>query len=169
MEILMYFIIFFAKMVEVCLTTVRNVLIVRGEKGKGAFLAFFECLVWLLLISNVLQNITEDPIKMIAYCSAFALGNYCGVIIEGKLAIGMACIQVVVGAGQTGEVSRQMRSQGFGVTTLLGEGKDGPVNVMMIFLKRKCQKEAIQLIKTSCPNALITVNDVRHMRNGFLK
>ncbi|MDL2252699.1 DUF5698 domain-containing protein [Ruminococcaceae bacterium OttesenSCG-928-I18] len=169
MAILGYFLIFTAKLVEVSLATVRNVLIVRGEKAKGAFIAFFEVLLWILVVSNVLQTITEDPIKVVVYCLAYALGNYCGVILENKLAIGMACIQVVVGESKTEEVSHEMREQGFGVTTMHGEGKDGPVNVLMIFLKRKCQQEAISLIKNLCPTALITVNDVRHLRNGFMK
>ncbi len=169
MAILTYVLIFVAKLVEVSLATLRNVLIVRGEKVKGSIIAFFESLIWVIVVSNVLQTITEDPFKVVTYCLAFALGNYCGVILENKLAIGMACIQAVVGGNQTEEVSRQMREQGFGVTTVPGEGKDGPVNVLMIFIKRKCQPEAINLLKSICPGALITVNDVRHMRNGYMR
>ncbi len=169
MGILGYFLIFFAKLVEVSLATVRNVLIVRGEKVKGACIAFFESMIWVVVVSTVLQNVLEDPFKVVAYCLAYALGNYCGVILENKLAIGMACIQAVVSECKSDEVSRLMREQGFGVTILRGEGKDGPVDVLMIFLKRKAQREAINLIKSLCPAALITVNDVRHMRNGYMK
>lgn len=166
---LTYILIFIAKLVEVSLSTLRNVLINRGEKLKAALLGFFEALIWVLVVANVISTISEDPIKVVVYCVAFALGNYVGVILEGKLAIGTACIQAVVGQDEKEAVSAAMRDMGFGITTVRGEGKDGPVDVLLIYLKRKCVDEAIGIIKSSCPQALITVNDVRHLRNGFLK
>lgn len=167
--ILGYILVFVAKLVEVSLSTVRNVLINRGEKGKAALIGFVEALIWILVVANVIGTIAEDPVKVVVYCVAFALGNYVGVIIEGKLAIGTACIQAVVGQQEKEIVSDSMRQMGFGVTTVRGEGKDGPVDVLMIYLKRKCVEEAIGIIKGASPAALITVNDVRHLRNGFLK
>ncbi len=167
--ILLYIAIFFAKLVEVSLATVRNVLINRGEKMKGACIGFFEVLIWLILVNNVLSSITEDPIKVVVYCLAFAMGNYVGVIIEGKLAIGTSCIQAVVGVDQVEDVSTAMRERGFGVTKLKGEGRDGPVEVLMIFLKRKCLEEASKVIRDISPSALITVNDVRQLKNGYIR
>lgn len=167
--ILGYILVFCAKLVEVSLSTVRNVLINRGEKVKAACIGFFEALIWVLVVANVISTISEDPIKVVVYCFAFALGNFVGVIIEGKLAIGTACIQAVVSLEQKEVVNAKMREMGFGVTTVVGEGKDGPVDVLMIYLKRKCVEEAIGIIKSFCPAALVTVNDVRHLRNGFLK
>ncbi len=167
--ILTYILIFTAKLVEVSLATVRNVLINRGEKLKGAAIGFFEVLIWVLVVGNVLSSITEDPIKVVVYCLAFAMGNYVGVIIENKLAIGTSCIQAVVNVEQVEEVGDAMRKQGFGVTRIKGEGRDGPVEVLMIFLKRKSLDEASQLIRGISPNALITVNDVRHLRNGYIR
>lgn len=164
-----YFFIFFAKIIEVSLATIRIVLVNRGEKAKGAIIGFFEVLLWVIVIGNVLDGLQDDPIKLIIYCLAFALGNYFGVILENKLAIGKACIQAVVSADKKDELSEALRGKGFGVTAILGEGKNGPVDVLMIYLKRKCLDEAITQIRESCPTALITVNDVREMRNGYIK
>lgn len=166
---LIYIFIFFAKILEVSLATVRIVLVNRGEKLKGAIIGFFEVLLWVIVVSNVLNGLQEDPAKLIIYCLAFALGNYIGVIIENKLAIGKSCIQAVIGADKKEELSEALRAKGFGVTNIMGEGKDGPVDVLMIYLKRKRLEEAIAQIRDYCPKALITVNDVRQMRNGFIK
>lgn len=167
---LIYILIFVAKLVEVSLATLRVVLINRGEKVKGALIGFFEALIWLMVVSNVLSTITEDPVKVVVYCVAFALGNFMGVIIENWLAIGTACIQAVISCEEDKErVSNAMRSRGFGVTTMRGEGMEGPVDVVLIYLKRKCIEEAITVIKGFCPGAMITINDVRQLRNGFLK
>lgn len=91
-----YFAIFFAKLIEVPLATVRIVLINRGEKLKGSLIGFVEVLIWIVVVGNVLDSLSEDPIKALVYCLAFACGNYLGSIVEDKLAIGTACIQAVV-------------------------------------------------------------------------
>ncbi|MFV0351329.1 MAG: DUF2179 domain-containing protein [Oscillospiraceae bacterium] len=165
----LYVFIFFAKLVEVSLATVRLVLINRGEKLKGAAIGFFEVMIWVIVISNVLDGLSQDPIKLVVYCFAFACGNYFGVIVENKLAIGTAQIQVVVGDDTKDVITSELREKGFGITSVVGQGKDGPVDVLMIYLKRKAVPEAIESIHKYCPNALVTVNDVRQLRNGYIR
>ncbi|MCL2050787.1 MAG: DUF5698 domain-containing protein [Lachnospiraceae bacterium] len=201
MQILIYFLIFVAKLIEVALATVRNVLINRGEKLLGAVIGFFEVMIWIIVVSNVLGSLAEDPFKVLVYCLAFSCGNYLGVIIEGKLALGTALIQVMVveepnaeisvldkikksiSVSEDGEIKERsidetvpytnlkslLRDRGFGVTTVPAQGLDREVNIMMIYLKRKSVPEALELIRAHTPSALITVNDVRQMRNGFIR
>jgi len=181
MQILIYFAIFAAKLVEVSLATVRNVLINRGEKLFGALIGFVEVLIWIIVVSNVLGTLKEDPIKALVYCLAFSCGNYVGVIIEGKLALGTALIQVMIAEEMdAGNVIKEiedekenlnvlLREKGFGVTTVPAQGLEREVNIMMIYLKRKSVPEALDLIRSHTPSALVTVNDVRQMRNGFIR
>ncbi len=162
--------IFVAKMVEVSLATVRVVLINRGEKLKGAFIGFFEVLIWVVVASNVLSNLAQNPLKAVVYCLAFACGNYLGVMIESKLAIGTAYIQAVVSEADHAELTAALRQRGFGVTTVKGRGmEEHTVDVLMIYLKRKCVPEAIGLIKQCSPASMVTVNDVRQLKNGFIR
>ncbi len=169
MQIGIYLAIFLAKMVEVSLATVRNVLINRGEKLKGAAIGFFEVLIWVIVVSNVLGSLAEDPIKTVVYCLAFSCGNYLGVIIENKLAIGTACIMAVVSDEEEEELAATLRDEGFGVTKLRGQGREKTVAVLMIYLKRRCIEEAIGLIRQRSPEAMITVNDVRQLQRGFIR
>lgn len=169
MEILVYVGIFLAKMVEVSLSTVRIVLVNRGEKLKGAAIGFFEVMLWIIVVANVLDSVSQDPLKVVIYCAGFACGIYLGVMIEDKLAIGTACIQAVVGEDMKDELSTELREKGFGVTVLQGQGRNGTVDVLMVYMKRKCVAEASELIRQHCPGAMITVNDVRSLRNGFIR
>jgi len=117
---LLYIIIFCAKIVEVSVSTIRLVYINKGERVKGTILAFIEITIWLVVVSSVLNNITEDPFKALVYAAAFSLGNYIGVTIESKIAVGLASIQVVV-AAETGEkLAEILREQGYGVTIIDG-------------------------------------------------
>ncbi|PKM70762.1 MAG: hypothetical protein CVU93_00425, partial [Firmicutes bacterium HGW-Firmicutes-18] len=84
--VLSYFIIFFAKIIEVSMSTIRIMFVAKGERGKAAIIAFFEIFIWIIIVSSVLTGLNEDPIRALVYCAAFAIGNYMGVFIESKLA-----------------------------------------------------------------------------------
>ncbi len=168
MDILIYTGIFLAKLVEVSLSTVRIVLVGRGEKLKGTVIGFFEVLLWLVVTANVLSSVASDPFKILVYCAGFSCGIYLGMVIEDKLAIGTACIQAVVLPDGKGNLSQNLRQQGYGVTVMQGQGRDSVVEVLMIYVKRKSLPEATELIRSHNPNALITINDVRSLRNGFM-
>lgn len=169
MDILMYLIVFLAKTVEVTLSTVRVVLASRGEKLKSAAIGFFEVLIWLLVVSYVLGSITQDPLKAFFYCLAFSCGIYLGIIVEGKLAIGTANIQVMVAEQAQQPLCEKLRGMGFGVTVVQGRGMETPVNILMIYLKRKHVPEAIGIIGEYSPSSMVTVNDVRHLRSGYIR
>ncbi|NLJ58305.1 MAG: DUF2179 domain-containing protein [Tissierellia bacterium] len=167
---LLYLIIFCAKIIEVSISTIRLVYINKGERVKGAILGFVEIIIWIVVVSSVLNNISEDPIKAFIYAAAFALGNYVGVTIESKIAVGLASIQVVVGQ-KTGEaLARILREQGgYGVTIIDGKGKSEVKKLLFIQLKRKKIPAAIKLIKDHCPEAYITVNDIKSILGGYIK
>ncbi len=166
----LYLVIFCAKIVEVTISTIRLVYINKGEKLKGAILAFVEILIWLIVVSSVLTNIAADPIKIFVYAAAFSLGNYIGVTIESKIAVGLASIQVVVN-DDSGEIMAEvLRNQGFGVTIIDGRGiNDSKKSLLFIQLKRKRIPEAVKIIQKSNPEAYITVNDIKSMVGGFVK
>lgn len=167
---LLYLIIFFAKIIEVSISTVRIVYINKGEKVKGAALGFIEILIWLVVVSSVLNNITEDPIKIFIYAIAFSLGNFFGVTIESKIAVGLSSIQVVVGQEGGAILADILREQGYGVTIIEGKGKNESIkNLLFIQLKRKKIPEATRLIKEHNPEAFITVNEIKTMFGGYIK
>lgn len=166
----LYIVIFCAKIVEVTISTIRLVYINKGEKVKGAILAFVEILIWLVVVSSVLTNIAQDPIKIFVYAAAFSLGNYIGVTIESKIAVGLASIQVVVNEDSGEAMAEILRNQGFGVTIIDGRGKgDSKKNLLFVQLKRKRIPEAVKTIQQNSPEAYITVNDIKSMVGGFVK
>ncbi len=167
---LLYIIIFCAKIIEVSISTIRVVFIGKGERVKGAILGFVEIMIWLIVVSSVLNNITEDPIKMLIYAAAFSLGNYLGVTIESKIAVGLASIQVVVNEKDGDVLADILREQGYGVTIIEGKGKNESIkNLLFIQLKRKKIPEAVKLIKQHNPEAYITVNDIKSRLGGYIK
>ena len=166
----LYIIIFLAKTVEVSISTIRLVYVNKGERVKGAVLGFVEILIWLLVVSSVLNNIADDPFKIFAYAAGFSLGNYLGVSIEAKIAVGLASIQVVVSEPAGDGLANVLRDSEFGVTIIEGKGKnDSKKSLLFVQLQRRKIPDTIKLIKETYPNAYISVNDIKSTVGGFIK
>jgi uncharacterized protein YebE (UPF0316 family) len=166
----LYFMIFAAKTIEVSIATIRLVFVNKGERVKGALLGFVEILIWILVVSSVLTNITDDPMKIFAYAAGFSLGNFLGVSIESKIAVGLASIQVVINEDDGEILAGKLRDNEYGVTIIDGKGKDdSKKDLLFIQLKRKKIPAAIRLIKETDPDAYISVNDIKSTVGGFIK
>ncbi|WMJ82153.1 DUF5698 domain-containing protein [Clostridium sp. MB40-C1] len=162
-----YIFIFFAKILEVSLTTIRTVFITRGEKLLAAVIGFFEVSIWLYVIGRVLSGIQEDPKKMVIYALGFACGNYIGCIIEDKLALGILTMNVIVGEKDSIELSRVLREQSIGVTIVEGEGIHSKRKILIIHAKRKRKNDIIKIIENTNISAVISINDTKTVYGGY--
>ena len=164
---LMYMVIFLAKIVEVSLQTVRVVLITKGERLIGAFIGFFEVVIWIMIVGNVITDITSDPFKAVAYALGFAVGNYVGSWLEEKIGIGMSEIQAIVLEKDGGALAEVLRDNGYAVTVVDGQGKNFPRNILFMYVRRKRVKAVVDLIRNQQANAVITVSEAKPMYGGF--
>jgi uncharacterized protein YebE (UPF0316 family) len=167
LDYLFYFLIFFAKIIEVSLMTLRTVLITKGEKVLGSVVGFFEVVIWIIVVSKVLSDLQNDPLKMVVYALGFACGIYVGIMFEERLALGLSTIQVILSMDDGDNISNLLREHGLGVTTLDGEGKDTKKLILLIHLKRKKIDEIVKLIQDNSENAMITINDTKVVYGGF--
>jgi uncharacterized protein YebE (UPF0316 family) len=78
--------IFFARVTDVTMDTIRIIFIAKGYKFRAAFLGFFEVIIWLLAITQIMQNLT-NIFCYLAYGAGFATGNYLGMLIEEKFPV----------------------------------------------------------------------------------
>jgi uncharacterized protein YebE (UPF0316 family) len=164
-----YVIIFFGKILEVTVSTIRMVLINRGERVKGTIVAFFDSGLWLLITGTVLDGFQEDPMRMIVFALAFAVGNYMGSWFEDKLAFGLSSIQVIVPEGPSSvELADTLRKDNFAVTVVKGTGRNGNRDILMLHLKRKRIAEAVNLVNTMLPGAVVVVNDSKIISGGYI-
>ena len=170
-SIWIYLFIFFGKILEVSLSTLRIVLINRGEKIKGSIIALFDVILWIFITGTVLQGFQEDIYRVIVFALAYAVGNYMGSWLDERLAFGTSSVQVIVTEGdKSKELAETLRSNNFAVTILQGKGKDGIRNIMYLHLPRKRIPQAVDIIKSEIDNAVIVVNDVKAVRGGhFMK
>lgn len=149
----------------VSLTTVRFILMIKGLRGYASFLSVVEVFVYIMGLSIILNNLNSYW-NIAAYCIGYGVGVYLGSIIEEKLALGYITAEVIVDyVNDTFPVT--LRQSGFGVTTWIGEGRDGKRLVMMVLAKRNRQKELLKLIDDLGPNAFVVFQEPKYFRGGF--
>ena len=164
-----YAFIFFGKILEVSVATVRLVLISRGERKKGSMIAALEMTLWLIITGTVLNGLQDDIFRVFIFAMAYAMGNYLGSWMEDKLAFGLCSIQLIVPDNSLNEeLLLELRENKFAVTTVKGEGKDGNRDIMFLHIKRKRTPKALEIIKANTENAVIIINDTRTVHGGFL-
>jgi uncharacterized protein YebE (UPF0316 family) len=153
--------IFCTRIVDVTLDTLRVVYISRGNKVIAPILGFFAVMVWLIAITQIMQHL-DNFICYIAYAGGFATGNYVGLILEEKLAIGHQVIRVIT-SKDSSPLIEDLRTNGYGVTTVWAEGKNGQVHIIFLIVKRSNIPDVISKINLFNPKAFYTIEDVRSL------
>lgn len=156
--------IFLARICDVTIGTIRLLLLARGRKLIVPFLGFIEVMIWLLAVRQVLLGM-DNFVTYIAFAGGFATGNFVGMIIEEKLAVGLEVIRVITRKDAT-ELFEHLKKQGYGVTCLDAQGATGKVNLIFTVVDRCQHDKVISIIKKFNPKAFYSVEDVKSVSDG---
>ena len=158
------FLIFFARLVDVSVGTLRIVCIAKGRKYLAPLLAFIEISIWLLAIRQVMvSNFVIS--HFIAYAAGFALGNFMGLLIEERLALGKISVRIITRKDATNLIS-ELKENDFGVTALTASGSSGNVKLIFTVVNRKDLKKVKYIIRKNNPKAFLSVQDVQFASEG---
>ena len=148
-------IIFFARVVEVALYTMRAIAVSQGNRVSAFIYAFLQVIIWVYVVSKVLLNLDKTE-YVIAFSIGFAFGTYIGIILENWLGQGHRIIRIFTRKGR--ELVDEIRKEGFAATLLNGEGKDGPVQLLMVEAKRKKLKDIVNIAKDKDPDCYYSID-----------
>lgn len=158
--------VFFARLIDVTLGTVRIIFTSRGKKHLAPVLGFVEVFIWVSVIAQVTRG-ANHIVAYLAYAAGFAAGNYLGMYIEDKLAIGTLVIRAIVPAALAGDMAKALKEQGFGITIVNGQGSQGAVCVIFTVVMRKEFPRAAEAIKSVNPETFFTVEELRSAEHGI--
>ncbi|MDH3329826.1 MAG: DUF5698 domain-containing protein [Desulfobulbaceae bacterium] len=144
--------IFFARIVDVSLGTVRIISIVQGRTWIAFFVGFFEIIIWITVISTVVHFIKDRPVLGIFYALGFATGSLVGIKIEKRIAFGHIILRVISRKNYK-KMTEVLRNAGYAVTTFQGEGLHGPVVELCIVCRRRDQRDILNVILDIEPDA----------------
>lgn len=158
--------IFFSRILDVSLGTLRIIFVNRGMRYLAPVIGFFEVLIWLVVITQIMQRLSS-PINYIAYAGGFATGNFVGIWLEGKLAVGITMVRVITRTKAL-ELVDYLRDNGFRVTHVPAISNSGKVEVLFLPARRREVPALIDIVKEYNPNALYTIEDMRMVSMGSL-
>lgn len=156
--------IFLSRIFDVTIGTIRIILVSKGQKKVAPLLGFLEVLIWIIVIGQVMNNL-DNWLCYVAYAAGFATGNYVGMIIEEKLALGMVGVRLIT-ANPADSLIQILNENGFGLTYLNAQGTKGPVNVLYITVLRKDLVNLVKFINDYNPGAFYTIEDIRFVNKG---
>lgn len=157
--ILLPFLIFISRIMDVTIGTIRIVMVSKGQKIWAPILGFFEVLIWLVAISKIFENL-DNWICYIAYGAGFATGNYIGLIIEERLALGIVKIQIIT-RKSANELIANLKNAGYGITHHQAKGSTEDVSIIYSIIKRSEIQKVESIVKSTNPKAFYSIEDVK--------
>ena len=164
--IILPILIFFARVCDVSLGTIRIIFISKGVKYLAPIVGFIEILIWLMAISQIMSNIT-NVYYYIFYAGGFATGTLVGIILDEKLSVGLVMIRIITKRDAKNLINH-LKSQKYGITTVDAEGIEGPVKIIFTVIRRENLKMVVKCIKKYNPHAFYSVEDVRSVSEAML-
>ncbi|WP_040428334.1 DUF2179 domain-containing protein [Acetivibrio cellulolyticus] len=159
--------IFSSRIVDVTIGTIRIIFVSRGKKNLAPLLGFFEVLVWITAISQIMKHL-DNIVCYFAYAGGFAAGTFVGMMLEEKLAIGMLVVRVIL-VKYNDELREHLYKAGFGVTVIDAQGANGDVKIVYTIIKRKDLNEVLGIITKSNPKAFYSIEDARTVNQGVFR
>jgi uncharacterized protein YebE (UPF0316 family) len=159
--LLMPLLIFFARVTDVSINTLRFMFMMNGKKNIVPILGFFEALIWLLAIGQIFQNI-DNPLSYLAYAGGFAMGTYVGMTLDEKLALGRVLVRVIT-PNALPTLLEFMKEKNYRFTSVDAEGRYGKVNLLFTVMKRDQLPEFISRVKQMDEKAFYTIESVKRV------
>lgn len=157
--------IFLARIVDVSLGTFRTIVVFRGYRALAAVIGFVEVAIWTVASAQVLANLSHWYL-VIAYAGGFGAGNYVGIWLESKLAIGRELVRAI-SFKRDGQLAETLRAHGYKAIGLEGNAGPGqPCEVVLIVATRRKVRTLLRLIHQTDPDAVYSLSDVKDVYEG---
>lgn len=157
--------IFCARIFDQAIGILRIIFATKGLKYQALIAGFFESLVWLMAVSQILQRL-DNIFCYIAFSAGFAAGNFIGIYLEKKISIGFVIVRVVF-IQESAETIKLLREAKYRLTLIDAEGMNGPVKMLFSTVKRSGVYSFIDILKENNPSAFYTIEDAKAVKEGY--
>ncbi len=165
----MCMIIFFARIIDVSLSTIVTVLTVKNKRILATILGFIDVIIWFLVVREALTTNIKSIWIAISYALGYAIGTFTGTTLSNKLINGKISMQVVLDK-KSEEKINEIRNKGFAVSQVNCTGKDNTSKLMLfIELDKKNLNDLKTIINKIDENAFMVINETKYVVNGFFK
>ncbi|MCX6696361.1 MAG: DUF5698 domain-containing protein [Methanoregula sp.] len=166
--IILPLLIFFARICDVSLETIRVIYISKGIKYLAPIIAFFEIVIWLLAMEVVMKDLANIA-NFFAFAFGFAAGTYIGLVLEEKLSIGMVILRIVTPEESNESIIAFMQQENYGITSMDATGSRGSVKMILSLVNRVDVPRIMAHLEKTNPTAFFSIEDVRYVNSGVFR
>ncbi|MFH1638257.1 MAG: DUF2179 domain-containing protein [Candidatus Woesearchaeota archaeon] len=151
--------IFLARIIDVSLGTIRVIFISKGYKFIAPALGFFEVLIWLGAIQQILLNLS-NWLCYVAYAGGFAAGTFAGMYIEEKVSLSKVLVRIIT-RRDSRELIEALKRLNYTISTVNSDGPKGHTKIIHIIVNRTKVPRIIKIVKKFNPKAIYVIEDIR--------
>lgn len=159
--------IFVLRVIGNMLTTVRMVMIIRGQKLPSFVLANLEALIFALALASVVTNL-GNIWNLTAYCLGYALGGYLGLELEQRIIQRFVSVHII-SPKRSHDIAVAIRKAGYGATEGWGQGAEGWVGSVTAVVGHQQVKDVLKIIQEVDPEAFVTMEELRKISRGYFR
>ena len=149
------------------ITTIRLVLIVRGQKLSSTLLAVLEALIFAVALGSVVSNL-DNLWNLTAYCVGYAVGGYLGMDLEQRMIQRFVSIHVI-SPHKAHEIAVAVRAAGYGATESGGQGAEGHVGWVTAVVGHQQVNAVVRTVHEVDPNAFVMMEELRAISQGYFR
>ena len=153
--------IFFARILDVSLNTIRTTFVIKGKTFIVALIAFVEITIWLLVARTAI-NVELNLWIVLSYSGGYTMGTILGTTFINKFVkTNMELIVISTKIKNT----KKIKEKNFGVSIL---NKDKNKTILLIETNKKRLDELTTLLKKLDNEAFITIKETKTIINGYM-
>lgn len=160
--------IFFVRILDVSLGTIRTVMSVKNKNLLASIIGFIEITVWFLVVKEALNTNQNSIFIVLSYAGGFSTGTYIGGIISQKYIKGNLTVQIITENEK--KLSEKLRNEGYAVSIIDIKGKEtNKKSLLLIEINNNNIETLKKIINKNDPKAFIIINETKYIENGFIK
>ena len=159
--------IFFGRIIDVSLGTIRINFIIKHKKLFAALVGFIEVIIFIFVAARVIRDIDNNIFGIFAYGAGFAAGTVLGMIISERLSRDFLSINII-SKESSAEIEELLRENGFGATCYEGFGKEGKVKIINVVCNQSYVPKLSKIVFEKDPKAFLSTHTLGAHKGGFL-
>lgn len=161
--------IFFARIIDVTLGTLRMIHTVKGKTLTAGIIAFVEVFIWFIIAREALNNAVSSIWIAVAYSGGYASGTILGSFISNKFINSLISVEVITNKA-TPENIEKIKQEGFGVSVVETKDKEAQDKaILFITLNSRRLEELKRILRHIDRQAFMVVNESKVVQNGYIK
>ena len=162
--------IFFARIIDVSLGTIRTVFTVRGKTVLAGIIAFIEVFIWFVIVKEAMSTELKSLWIIISYAGGYSTGTIIGTYISKRFINSLITVEIYSSKITENDVNK-LRKNGFGVSVVETKYNydDNNKNILFITLNSKNLNKLKNIITKMDEKVFMVINESKIVYNGFVK